>query len=103
MAPLRLLEGLGVWFGVSFVEVVHVRLELSDVLVEEFGHGVFDFSGFIDLLCEGVHLAVLDFDASAEAVDVFLQGNIGDFDGGFVGGEGGWSKHLGCPVRQRVG
>ena len=86
------------WVG-CFVEVVHVRLELSDVLVEEFGHGVFDFAGFVDLLCEGVHLAVLDFDASAKAVDIFLEGNIGDFDGGFVGGEGGGSKHLGCPVR----
>jgi len=50
---------------VSFVEVVHVRLELSDVLVEEFGHGVFDFAGLVDLLCEGIHLAVLDFDASS--------------------------------------
>ena len=54
-----------VWFVVSFVEVVHIGLELSDVLVEEFDDGVSGFSGFVDLLCEGVHLAGLDFDASA--------------------------------------
>jgi len=57
---------------VSFVEVVHVRLELTDVLVEEVDDGVSGFSGFVDLLGEGIHLAGLDFDASAEAVDVFL-------------------------------
>ena len=47
------------------VELVHVRLELSDVLVEEFGHGVFGFPCLVDLLGEGIHLAVLDFDASS--------------------------------------
>ena len=66
MVPLHLLVDLGVCVSfLGIVEVVHVGLKFSDVFVEEFGHGVFDLAGLVDLLGEGVHLAGLDFDASA--------------------------------------
>ena len=66
MVPLRPLGDLGAcvsFFGV--VEVVHIRLKLADVAVEDFDHGISDLSGLVDLLGEGFHLAELDFDAAS--------------------------------------